>query len=89
MEADGTDRQQREADRRGDPTGAHSKPTSAPATPASSSAPMTRHWIGETPRWSRMAKDWGTPSSLMLEENVKSAESNIVTISVAVSITAD
>ena len=32
------------------PIGGHSNPTSTPATPASSSAPMTRHWTGETPR---------------------------------------
>src|SRR5712664_3857159 len=33
-----------------------------------------------------MARDWGTPSSLMLAANVKSAASTIVTITVAVFI---
>ena len=34
-----------------------------------------------------MARDWETPSSLILAENVKSAASRIVTTTVAVSIT--
>ena len=34
-----------------------------------------------------MARDWETPSSLMLAANVKSAASRIVTTTVAVSIT--
>jgi hypothetical protein len=33
-----------------------------------------------------MARDWGTPSSLILAANVKSAASRIVTTTVVVSI---
>ena len=71
------------------PIGAHSSPISTPATPASSRAPIIRHWIGDTPRWSRIARDLATPSSLMLAAKVKSAASNSVTTTVAVSTTAD